>query len=78
MSIASSQPLSSVGTLPVTAPRAFAPGAIAQEAPGYEPNPPRLEVRGSSMRPSDLGSIPEGVVRSTVTAFQTDRPPPLA
>eukprot|EP00971_Amphidinium_carterae_P100542 1988738-Amphidinium_carterae.1 len=32
----------SVGTLPVTAPRAIAPGAI-----GYEPNPTRLEMRGS-------------------------------
>eukprot|EP00971_Amphidinium_carterae_P211297 4192572-Amphidinium_carterae.2 len=68
VSIASSHTLSSAGTLPM----------VPQAPRGYEPKPAQAGGPSTSMRPHDLGTIPEGKVRSVVTAFNLDRQPPSA
>eukprot|EP00971_Amphidinium_carterae_P291146 5781043-Amphidinium_carterae.1 len=68
VSIASSHTPSNAGTLPVVQ-----PGQI-----GYEPKPAQAGGPSSTARPHDLGTIPEGKVRSVVTAFNIDRRRPAS
>eukprot|EP00971_Amphidinium_carterae_P194787 3865227-Amphidinium_carterae.1 len=43
---------------------------------GYEPKPAHAGSPSTNVKPHDFGTIPEGKVRSVVTAFNIDRYPP--
>eukprot|EP00971_Amphidinium_carterae_P068457 1355495-Amphidinium_carterae.1 len=69
---ASSHTLSSTGTLPLVPMHSL---MHSQGQRGYEPKPAHAGSPSTSMRPHDLGTIPQGKVRSVVTAFNLDRRP---